>query len=237
MLKIAFGEAAAALGKTLLVADLHLGIELELRAKGISARQQWQPCAKRINALLKKMRCNSLVILGDAKHDVYGCDIEERTMFRHFLDALATKDVRIIKGNHDSHLEGTAPIIPATGMLFDDAGVSYGLFHGHAWPSKGVLQSDILLMAHQHPMYEFKDRAGSWSEKCWISAETKADKKQGVIAGRRVVIFPAFGLLSGGIRLNSERGIGPFFENRLLRKMTAFSLEGAPLGALPSQRS
>jgi len=234
VLKIAFGEAAASLGKTLLAADLHLGIELELRAKGIRALQQWQPCAKRINALLKRMRCNRLIILGDAKHDVYGCDIEERTMMRRFLDALDTKDVKIIKGNHDSRLEGTAPIIPATGMRLEDDGASYGLFHGHAWPSKDVISADILLTAHQHPLYEFKDRAGRWSEKCWIAAETKANKKFGVMGGRRVVVFPAFGLLSGGIRLNTERGIGPFFENKLLRKASAFSLEGAPLGAIPS---
>ncbi|PIO06273.1 hypothetical protein COT29_01805 [Candidatus Micrarchaeota archaeon CG08_land_8_20_14_0_20_59_11] len=237
VLKIAFGEAAAALGKILLVADLHLGIELELREKGINARQQWQSCARRINILLKRMRCSRLIILGDAKHDVYGCDIEERTMFRRFLDALDTKDVAIVKGNHDSHLEGTAPIIPATGIRLDDAGVSYGLFHGHAWPSKDVLATDILLTGHQHPLYEFKDKAGRWSEKCWISAETKANKKFGVMGRRRVIIFPAFGILSGGIRLNTERGIGPFFENKLLRKATAFSLEGAPLGALPSPRS
>ncbi|VVB67620.1 Uncharacterised protein [Candidatus Norongarragalina meridionalis] len=236
MLKIAFGEAAASLGKTLIVADLHLGIELELRARGINARQQWHPCAVRINKLLKKMKCGSLVILGDAKHDVYGCDIEERTMMRRFLDSLDTKDVRIIKGNHDSLLEGVAPIIPATGMRIEDGGESYGLFHGHAWPAKDVLAADIFLMAHQHPMYEFKDKAGRWSEKCWISAETKANKRFGVMGKRRVVVFPAFGILSGGIRLNAEKGIGPFFENPLLRKATAFSLEGAPLGALSVSR-
>ena len=49
-MKFIHGKPAAAIGKTLLIADLHLGFEYELRQKGVLVELQYRAVAKAINA-------------------------------------------------------------------------------------------------------------------------------------------------------------------------------------------
>jgi putative SbcD/Mre11-related phosphoesterase len=236
------GEAAAVIGRTLLAADLHLGIELAFRERGVFVPLQEKRVARKIAGLARTHSCTEVCVVGDCKHDVFGFENQEKKMMKDFLTELrkANPEIisfKVVKGNHDSQLDELSredaafEVIPPQGFVLEDEGVTFGVFHGHAWPSPSVLSAKRLLCAHLHPLLEFSDKAGAWRIPCWLIGKTKANKKMGV-KKRECVVFPAFGALSGGTVVNREKGIGVLFENGLfdLKNAKAFSLDGLNLG-------
>ncbi len=246
------GEAAAVIGSTLLLADAHLGIEFAFRARGIFVPLQHKRVARRVAALAGKHSCDEIVVIGDCKHDVFGFEIQEKRMMREFLAELRKANPRlrsfaVVKGNHDSQLDELSSedfafkVIPPKGLVLNgEGGASYGVFHGHAWPSENVLRADRLLCAHLHPLLEIGDKAGSWRVPVWLVGAVKQSKKFGTLK-RECVVFPAFGALSGGTVVNARRArlIGILFENELfdLAKARAFSLDGACLGKIKARKT
>ena len=234
------GTPAAVIGKTLVIADSHLGIELALRRRGILVGVQWPKVAKEVNALLKQTKASRLIILGDAKHDVYGFEAREKLMMEDFFAALDTKDVTVIKGNHDGGIEQLAEIavIPAEGCVEKIGGKTYGFAHGHAWPSPEVFGADVLLTAHSHPVIEFRDPLGfRWAEPAWIMGETKKNEERGSRKGQPFVMFPAFSKMSGGLPMNALREseyLGPLLRNGIidLDNADAVLTSGVKLGKI-----
>ncbi len=243
------GEPAAVIGSTLLVADSHLGIEFAFRQRGIFIPLQEKKAARRIASLARKHSCDEIVVVGDCKHDVYGFELQEKRMMRDFLAALRENNPRIgrftvVKGNHDSQLDELSKedsafeVIPPQGFVLRDGSESYGVFHGHAWPSEEVLKAKRLLCGHLHPLFELSDKAGAWRVPCWLVGKTKPNKKFKTLA-RECVIFPAFGALSGGTVVNRQRCIGVLFENDLfdLARARVFSLDGLQLGIAGARKT
>jgi len=228
--KFVSNHAAAVLGKVLVVADLHLGIEFDLRSKGVRMPLQWKATAAELSGLLKQTRCSELLILGDAKHDIYGMELREKEMMRSFFRSVldfGCKKITVVKGNHDGQLqelkeEGFIELVGPSGGVFSVGGRKYGACHGHAWPSEEVAQARVLLLAHSHPLIEFRDSLGfRWFERAWILGSLRRRESRGC---QKAVVFPAFNTLSGGLAFNSRpcRGLfGPLFENNL------FELESA----------
>ncbi len=247
------GEAAAVIGSTLLIADAHLGIEFAFRQRGVFIPMQHKRVARKIAALAKKHSCTEVCVIGDCKHDVYGFELLEKRMMREFLAELrkANPEVRsftVVKGNHDSELEALAredasfKMVPPQGFVLRDGKDSYGVFHGHAWPSPEVLKAKRLLCGHLHPLLEISDKAGAWRAPAWLVGAVKASKKFGTAApARECVVFPAFGVLSGGTVVNKQRArlIGVLFENELfdVARARAFSLDGSNLGRVKRRTS
>ncbi len=239
------GEAAAVIGKTLLFADAHLGIEFAFRGRGVFVPLQHKRVAKKIASLSKKHGCTEICVVGDCKHDVYGFELQEKRMMREFLAELrkANPEIKrfvVVKGNHDSQLDELSredsafKVVSPKGMVLDgEDGTSYGVFHGHAWPSPDILRAKRLLCGHLHPLLELGDKAGAWRVPVWLVGTVKPDKKFGTLK-RECVVFPAFGALSGGTVVNKQRLIGVLFENELfdVAKARAFSLDGLNLGKI-----
>ena len=237
--KFAVGEPAAVIGKSLVVSDLHVGVELELQAKGVEV-SNYALEAKRLNALLKKMKCDSLIVLGDFKHDYYGFKNKEFWILKKFLSLLNCDSVTVIKGNHDSQLEDfdKVRVIDAKGLLVKEGKITYGLFHGHAIPSKEVLEkSDVFLLGNAHPLLQITEGERlSYTTPVWLMGKTRKNAKMGLASGKKWVLFPAFGSLAGGIAVNKRHDLGPFLkkENVDLRKAQVFLVSGQTLGLLES---
>lgn len=246
------GEPAAVIGKTLLAADLHLGIEFAFRERGVFVPLQHKRVARKLASLAGKYGCDEICVVGDCKHDVYGFERQEQEMMREFLGETRKANPKIarfvvVKGNHDSQLGELSEeidwfrVAPPQGIVLrdesDDGGndgsASYGVFHGHAWPSPKILSAKRLLCGHLHPLVELSDAAGAWRVPCWLVGRVRENKKFKT-RSRECVVFPAFGALSGGTVINREKGIGVLFENELFdwRAARAFSLDGLSLGKL-----
>ena len=239
-LKFIAGQAAAVVGKNLIISDSHVGVELELEAKGISV-SNFELEAKKLNSLLKQTKCNRIIVLGDFKHDFYGLKNKEFWVLKKFLKLLKCKNILVIKGNHDSQLEEfkEVKVIEAKGMLVEEKGVKYGLFHGHALPSTEILENaDVFLLGNMHPLVEISEGKGgerfSYRTPVWMMGKTKENRKIGLRGGKKWVLFPAFGSLAGGMAVNREKNLGPFLktENADLPYAQVFLLSGQKLGVL-----
>ncbi|MEM4255164.1 MAG: metallophosphoesterase family protein [Candidatus Norongarragalinales archaeon] len=240
-MKFVVGEAAAVVGKNLVVSDAHVGIELELQAKGIEV-SNYEREAQRLNKLLKQTKCTRIVVLGDFKHDFYGFKNREFWVLKKFLRLLHCKDILVVKGNHDSELEnfGDVKVVDAKGLLLEAEGKKYGLFHGHAFPSREITENaDVFLFGNLHPLVEISEgERFSYTAPVWVVGKTKANAKHGLKAGRKWVLFPAFGSLVGGVAVNKTRDLGPFLkkENAELQNAQVFTIDGRKLGTLENLR-
>ncbi|MCX6814539.1 MAG: metallophosphoesterase [Candidatus Aenigmarchaeota archaeon] len=244
-LKFVTGEPALLAGKTLFVADIHVGIEYEYRQSGINMPSQTEKLLSRIESLLKQTKAASLVLIGDIKHKVPGISWQEEREVPAFLQRLAEKtEVRVVPGNHDGGLQKFVPkgvkLYPTQGGLFGNTYAS----HGHTWPEPSFAKAKYFIMSHSHPQVEFKDRLGyRWGERIWIRAKLNKNKILKKYPKAKtlpeLIIMPAFNPLSGGIPVNrkipkeeQKRHISPILKSAKMRTAKIFMLDGTYLGEL-----
>ena len=164
--------------KTLLIADPHLGWEIELQQKGIHVPSQTIKILNKLTAILDEYKPEKLVILGDVKYTVVSSEFGEWRDIPEFFQKLqnSINDVVIVRGNHDANLEPLLPenvdLLPATGAVLGDVGV----FHGHKWPSPELLGCKTLVMGHLHPVVVFRDPVGCRiTRQVWMKATCDAE--------------------------------------------------------------
>jgi len=164
--------------KTLLIADPHIGWEMALQEKGIHVPSQTPKILNKLTAIITKYKPQRLVILGDVKYTVISSELGEWHDIPDFFNQLQgyVDDIAIVRGNHDANLEPLLPkniqLLPATGEVIGDIGV----FHGHKWPSPGLLGCKTLVMGHLHPVVVFRDPAGfKITRQVWMKANCDSE--------------------------------------------------------------
>ncbi len=234
--------------RTLVVADLHLGIEGELATKGIALPSQIPKVKARLIKLVRRRKPHRLVMLGDVKHNIPIASGQEwRELPEFFKDLLKLTRVEIVRGNHDGDLEG---MVPSEVVIHDSHGIvigkrrRVGLMHGHTWPAPELLNSDIIVAGHNHPAIEFRDELGGRTiEPIWLRAKLnpkKFPKKlQQRIKGEppELLVMPAFSELVGGAAVNRgmpKELLGPMFRAGAVKldKAEAYLLDGTLLGTI-----
>jgi len=218
--------------KTLLIADPHLGWEMQLQEKGIHVPSQTSKILNKLTAIIFKYKPDRLVILGDVKYTVVSHEFGERQdipdFFRKLQDIIG--NIAIVRGNHDANLEPLLPerieVLPATGEVIGDVGV----FHGHKWPSPALLGCKTLVMGHLHPVVVFRDPAGfKMTRQVWMKTKVDSEglakillKKAGVkiensitdtlrkhyrvkLKASELYIMPSFNDFLGGRPINETR--------------------------------
>ncbi len=230
--------------KTLVLADLHLGLEYEIYKKGISIPPRMDKQKDRILDLVDETGAERLFLLGDVKHNVPTVSISEKERLPEFFDALCKEvDVKIAKGNHDGGLEklveGTRAEVSST------SGFRVGDFyfnHGQSWPDEEVIKARTLIRGHSHPAFKFQDDLGfSSTVPCWVKGPVRRGElkekygKKGKL--EEVVIVPTFNQLISGMPMNSDREkslLGPILENRIMDmdESKIYLLDGTFIGKL-----
>jgi putative SbcD/Mre11-related phosphoesterase len=246
-MKFLTNEPALLADRTLVIGDLHIGIEYDFRKSGIYIPSQTGVMASRISRLLKETKARKLVILGDIKHKVPGISWQELREVPEFLSMLGKKvPVEIVPGNHDDGLADIVPnlkIHPSSGFLL---GRVY-LCHGHSWPSAEFLNADYVVTAHRHPLVEIRDRLGcSWRYPVWVRAglnksgiAEKFPEAKGRLPG--LVVMPAFNTFAGGLPVNLQKHmrqekeyVGPLIRSAEMKKAKLYLLDGTYLGSAGS---
>lgn len=159
--------------KTLLIADPHVGWEMQLQKKGIHVPSQTSKILDRLVAVVCEVKPDALVILGDVKYSVVSSEFGEWRDIPEFFRQLQVyvPDISIVRGNHDANLERLLPesvkLFAASGEIIGDVGV----FHGHKWPTPSLLGCRTLVMGHLHPVVVFRDPAGfKINRQVWMRA-------------------------------------------------------------------
>lgn len=245
--------------RTLVLADLHLGIEDELRQRGINIGSQTNKILERILTCVRVTEPDVIVLLGDIKHAVPGVSYRNRTEVPLFLASLAEyAPVYVVKGNHDSHLEGLMPeeaiasvqlqhevsLERTRGFIFDGVGYT----HGHTWPLQELFSADYIMIGHNHPMIRLESRGTGYTKmmsvliraKCSYNAVTQyysrdRDRDINIDCWNDpwVIIMPAFNEICGGVAFNSPdlKLMGPIASKLILKStMEAYLLDGTYLG-------
>jgi putative SbcD/Mre11-related phosphoesterase len=164
--------------KTLLIADPHLGWEIQLQEKGIHVPSQTAKILNKLISIITEYKPDRLVILGDVKYTVVSSEFGEWRDIPDFFSKLQGRigSIAVVRGNHDANLEPLLPenveFLPATGVVIGDVGV----FHGHKWPSPALLRCKTLVMGHLHPVVVFRDPTGcKIIRQVWMKAKCNTE--------------------------------------------------------------
>ncbi len=197
--------------KTLVIADLHIGLEHELSKYGIRVPSATPNMLLRVEALIKQVKPSRLLILGDLKHSFAWTPYGEELALNDFIRPLKKLvKLEIVPGNHDGNIGKLLPdtkLYSSKGFLRDRV----GYFHGHAWPGEKLLTADILVCAHVHPNVSITGMLGSrHTEPCWLRAGLLSKqlrsryKKAKINKKAEVIVMPAFNPLLGGLPVNKH---------------------------------
>ncbi|MDG7022441.1 MAG: metallophosphoesterase family protein [Nitrososphaerota archaeon] len=232
---------------TLLVSDLHLGLEKEMASKGFRIPPYSQKMLDRMNAMAEKNSLNRVIVVGDVKHSIGKVQDIDWGIIPWFFGTLLDvfQSVEVVPGNHDGML-GT--LLPGRVKLHSVEGTvigerhKIGIAHGHSWPSEEVISSRTIVMGHSHFRYEMRDRFGSRrKEAVWLFARydvaellAKAGHPPSRRGEGRLIVMPPFNNLVGGQAINAKGGFdfGPILSSGSVRVSDAdvFLLDGTRVG-------
>ena len=220
MLKIVPGEAALIFSSsgsnTLLISDLHLGLEKEMARRGFRIPSYSVKMVERIRKLAEEFGTERIVILGDVKHSVGKVEDIDWGLLPWFFETMLDlfPAVEVVPGNHDGSIRTFVPqrviLHPSEGAVLGDGRSRIGVAHGHAWPSEAAIGTGRLVIGHSHFTYEMKDKFGSRSrESVWISAHYRIERLL-ASAGYRtkkkgdgdLIVMPPFNRMVGGHPIN-----------------------------------
>ena len=252
--------------KTLIIADLHLGWEINLAQRGIHVPSQHSTMADRILRLVDTCDIDIVYIIGDVKHSIMVDSAYNWSAIPEFMEKVLTKSkIVIIPGNHDGDIE---PILPrdvvvgsVQGTIIQNDSTSVGLIHGHAWPSVDVLNSNLIVMGHSHLSISRKksvsassigrDERVRYAARVPVILRSKLDRvcvqsSMGLEVDEKeskinVIVMPSFNSLISGIPINMENAElqGPFYTNGCLDLLNSevLSTQGVYLGTVKSLRN
>lgn len=236
MLKIVPGEAAIIFEnsgvKTLLISDLHLGLEKEMAKKGFRLPSHTVRMVERVRDLAERYRTERLAVLGDVKHSVGKVEDIDWGAVPWFFDTMLDifGSVEVVPGNHDGSIRTVLPqrvkLHPSQGTVLGQGRGRIGVAHGHAWPSEEAIATKNLVIGHSHFTYEMRDNLGSRTrEAVWVFANYDVGElMQGAGYGAkgsgmgRLTVMPPFNRLVGGQPINRSRSFqfGPVLSSRSL---------------------
>ncbi|MCD6537610.1 metallophosphoesterase [Candidatus Bathyarchaeota archaeon] len=159
--------------RTLVISDLHIGWEISLAGEGIYIPSQTKRLLMRLKEIIFSERPDRLIILGDVKHTIAKIEAEEWRDVPDFFENVLSmiSRVQIVPGNHDGEIEALLPdgveLLPSRGIIIGDVGV----FHGHTWPLREMLNCRTLVIGHVHPVITFRDPMGfRITRQVWVKA-------------------------------------------------------------------
>jgi len=232
--------------RSLIVADVHFGFEAELAEKGVRVPSQTWRLGNYLTKLCEDLDVERLIFLGDLKHMVpLSSWIEWKEMPR-MIQKLKEQGLKLllVPGNHDGDIESILGDLveyqPSKGMLIEGERKIY-LLHGHTWPDQRVLDADMIIVGHLHPMISLRTDLGSIvRRRSWLYLQ--GDKKLlaeklGVSTRRRgkieLIVMPAFNPILTGLSVNS---IQPKEKLWPLIRSGAFDLDSAEAITLQGER-
>lgn len=170
--------------QTLLLGDLHLGIEASLELEGMQLpRSQAKEMERRIDEVARANHPRRIVVLGDLKHEFSRNLDQEWSQVRSMLEHLSSlAEVTVLRGNHDNYL---ATITSHMGLELMDETVVDGvhLSHGHL-----VHHHRPSVQGHEHPSARLFDGVGGYVKLPAFLYHQEAE----------VLVLPAFSPLAAG---------------------------------------
>jgi uncharacterized protein len=221
--------------KYITVSDLHIGLEADLLAKGITFSSSLiSDMVAELLDLVQSEHADSIILLGDIKHTVGSISRQEWDTVPLFLKQLSAKtDVYLVPGNHDSNIGQLVPMnvnmITSKGMTLDDT----LLVHGHSMPSDVRGHVKRIVMGHVHPVFLKKGSVIN-GERVWLYIQAR---KENIFAEKGmldIIVVPTFNpyLYATGEKLY-HKSLSPILTRVMqhgVKKCIVVTLDGSIVG-------
>ncbi|MEK6822634.1 MAG: metallophosphoesterase, partial [Nanoarchaeota archaeon] len=196
--------------KTLVLADLHIGIEDAMRREGVLVpRQHYKEVVRRVTAVLARCPGIERVVLnGDLKHEFGRISDQEWREVKRLIDVLrgGGREVVIVKGNHDVMLGPIAKDKSVTVVGELKLG-DILIVHGDVKP-KSLTGIKTIIIGHEHPTITLHDKAKAERFKCFLVTNYRF---------KTLIVQPSFGPLTLGVDVLRGSFLGPFLGNNVMR--------------------
>ena len=175
------------------VSDLHIGLEADLLAKGITVSPSLvSDMAAELLDLVQSEHADSIILLGDIKHTVGSISRQEWDTVPLFLKQLSAKtDVYVVPGNHDGNIGQLVPmnvnVITSKGMTLGDT----LLVHGHSLPSDVRGHVQRIVMGHIHPVFLKKGSVIN-GERVWLYIQARKEDIFTEKGTLEIIVVPTF---------------------------------------------
>jgi putative SbcD/Mre11-related phosphoesterase len=244
----------------LVVADLHVGYELELSSKGIRVPPHEERVARELVRLGEETGSQVLVLLGDVKHRVAGYSWRDVIGVRKLVGMVRSsfEEVLVLPGNHDG---GISELLAGLARIEDSRGIKIGdywLMHGHTWPHPGCLSAKTIVIGHTHPTLRVRSEDGTVRTRVHILIEGKKTRLAKELASRpgysqlvegqrrrgriRLVVLAHFSPLAPGVdvlELRGSTGTSPLLRSGAfdLLEGEVLTLDAQPIGKVGEIRA
>ena len=184
--------------KTLILSDLHIGIEESLNRQGILIpRSQFQDLLAKLKLILNKVQVDKIIFNGDLKHEFGEINKQEWNNILNLFDFLKDNEIIIIKGNHDPILK---PIAEKRNMKLVD---SYDINDVTVLHGDKIVENlnKTLIIGHEHPAISLKKGIRIEKYPCFLKGKYKKHE---------LIVMPSFNLLTHGSNVLKENLLSPF---------------------------
>jgi putative SbcD/Mre11-related phosphoesterase len=209
--------------KILVISDTHIGYEEALNKQGILIpRLQFKEILKNLEPVFSEVKPDTIVLLGDIKHEFGTISRQEWQDTLNLLDYLISKagKVILIKGNHDTIL---GPLAGKKGLAVREHFLAgeFLFLHGHKLideKSESFRKAKVIIIGHEHPAIGLRDGPRAEKYKCFLLGKYKGDEKgalKGKILGKakKLIVMPSFNFVTEGTDVLQEKLLSPFIEN------------------------
>jgi putative SbcD/Mre11-related phosphoesterase len=181
--------------KTLILSDIHLGLEDATIDRGILLPKSFfSLLEEELTLILKKAKADEIILNGDIQHS-FG-KVHERELFPRLLVFFKKHDVTniaITKGNHDTLLVTHTKNIPIQDYYKRD--VCF-ICHGDKLiKNKAYTAAKTIIIGHIHPAIKISDGVRQEKYKCY---------QIGHYERKELIIMPSCNPLIEGSHLNKE---------------------------------
>ncbi len=213
--------------RTVVVADIHIGKELKLLESGINFLNASENMADVLLKICKDKKSKSLIIIGDLKDSILYPDKKEYNLIKAFFDRFEGFEIRVAKGNHDSHLEEIFKLLRINAIIEKEIFIEDAvLLHGNALPSEEAMNKKIMFSAHAHAIIEKNNNERVWL-KAPIGFGAMKYYKQ-FNPKEKLILVPHFNNILSGLDVSRIYNFMPIFRNNIFdfKKISIFDLEG-----------
>ena len=181
--------------KTVVIADLHLGLETLLASKGVYfPKFQLEEMKDDLKEIFDKYPAKQLIINGDTKHDFAKSSYKEKKEVKKLLNFLSLQvdKIKLIKGNHDNYLIYSSKEFKNASLeekvCFDDV----CFIHGDE--EELDMKEKYVIAGHEHPALVLTDELGVEEKvRCFL---------YGIYQDKKIIVMPAFSKLAEGSQVN-----------------------------------
>ena len=172
--------------KILVISDLHIGYEEALNKQGVFVpRFQFKDTIHKLKKIIDSVEIDKIIILGDLKHEFGTISETEWKQTIAVLDLFEskTKEIILIKGNHDTLLEPIAKKKNLQILPYEKVNDIFFMHGNKIFDGEDFKSSKVLIIGHEHPAITLNEKAKKETFKCFLL---------GSYQRKKLIVMPSF---------------------------------------------